>query len=1131
RAGRVGAMTCTNGQIIDTTAPVAVASVADGAGADESTQASTTSMSANWPAASDAGGSALWRYRYCVATSTGCGGSIASAGWESTTSTSFTITGLSLMPGSTYYTCVRTQDGAGNLAAQTCSNGTTIAGAAPQAGLGIVVDGAQPGGMHLFGTPPDTEWTSSTTALSGAAYYIGDTPPAGAPTAWCFATTRSCAAPVASGTTFTATWQFQATGLALTNGTLYYACAMIDGQLECSNGQRVDSVAPPQPTFMRDGKGSDQSQTSDTSVAYGNFDAVTDATSGVLRYEVCISSAVTCGGTVYQTWTFATPISSIYATFTNGQSYVQCVRAVDQAGNTGTPRCSNGITVNTASTLYQTLVQDGTSAGGWTCCVSGYTADIDAQQSTTTLTGTTWDDQLFSTAPTAWCFSTAQSCSSGVIASGSTFTASYQFAASGLSLVAGTRYYACATMYSLVVCSNGVILDSVTPAASISVRDGWGSDLSGSSTTLNVRFNAVWAPDGASSSGVLRHEYCVSSVTSCGGTPVVGWTTAPAGGLYFEVAGSYVAGTTYYPCVRSVDRAGRASAAACTGGQVIDYTAPMAPSPLADGGGTDAVWQTSTTAIQANWPAAGDTGGAGVRRYRYCVSTGTGCTGTQLTTGWPALLAPTASFTLGSLSLVDGTTYYTCGRTEDGSGNASAMACSNGVTVDSTAPSSPAPVNDGPSADMDRTSSTSALDANWTASTESGSGLARYDYCISTLAACAGTVARTWTSAALATSVSATGLSLTNATTYFVAVRAVDVAGNVSTIASSDGFMVDSIAPSTPTGLSPAGGSTGTTPPTLTATYTDPAPASPGQLEFQICSVSDCSSVAQNGTSAANLASGSTGSWTPSLAPGTWYWRVRSVDVGGLASAWTTPTSYVLTSSVSVTGLTPSTVPQGRKGLVVQVAGTGFVSGAGVTISGTGVSVASTTWVSATRIDITLNVTDVATLGARTVTATNPDLSTASLVGGLTVTTPSLTLGISSLGFSDAARTGGAGPYTVGFGTLVPGASRDIGPTGSGQTLAGSAVAATITSDTTSNLTVAAATFTGPAALATSALSWKQFGVTEAWTGMSTSAATADALVAPGTTSLAYDFRISIPAAQTPGSYSTTVTYSLVASP
>ncbi|MDP9343953.1 MAG: hypothetical protein M3Q23_18050 [Actinomycetota bacterium] len=89
-------------------------------------------------------------------------------------------------------------------------------------------------------------------------------------------------------------------------------------------------------------------------------------------------------------------------------------------------------------------------------------------------------------------------------------------------------------------------------------------------------------------------------------------------------------------------------------------------------------------------------------------------------------------------------------------------------------------------------------------------------------------------------------------------------------------------------------------------------------------------------------------------------------------------------ASVTVTSATPAALGQGAQSAVV-IKGSGFQSGATVTVSGTGVSVLSTTLISPTKVKVVVQVASNATVGSRNVTVTNPDTTSASCVGCLTI--------------------------------------------------------------------------------------------------------------------------------------------------
>lgn len=111
------------------------------------------------------------------------------------------------------------------------------------------------------------------------------------------------------------------------------------------------------------------------------------------------------------------------------------------------------------------------------------------------------------------------------------------------------------------------------------------------------------------------------------------------------------------------------------------------------------------------------------------------------------------------------------------------------VNVDWTPPTTVTPLNDGPAADINLTTSSTTLEANWGPSTDSHSGFARFWYAIGTSPCDSDVVA--WTSNWGYDTAVATGLTLVNGQTYYFAVRAEDGAGLLSPCASSDGVYVD----------------------------------------------------------------------------------------------------------------------------------------------------------------------------------------------------------------------------------------------------------------------------------------------------------------------------------------------------
>lgn len=123
---------------------------------------------------------------------------------------------------------------------------------------------------------------------------------------------------------------------------------------------------------------------------------------------------------------------------------------------------------------------------------------------------------------------------------------------------------------------------------------------------------------------------------------------------------------------------------------------------------------------------------------------------------------------------------------KDSAGNLSVVA-SQDVNVDWSAPESFV-VSDGTATDIDSTSSLTQLQANWTASADTNSGIAKYWYAIGTTAG--GTDVVNWTDNNLLTSVTQTGLTLIANQLYYFSAKAEDGAGLQSTAYSSDAQLV-----------------------------------------------------------------------------------------------------------------------------------------------------------------------------------------------------------------------------------------------------------------------------------------------------------------------------------------------------
>ena len=319
-------------------------------------------------------------------------------------------------------------------------------------------------------------------------------------------------------------------------------------------------------------------------------------------------------------------------------------------------------------------------------------------------------------------------------------------------------------------------IDATPPSAVPSVSDGAGADIA--YTSSGTQLSANWPASSDPESGILRYWYAIG--TTPGGTEKLGWTNNGTNLSFTRTGLSLTNGQIYYVSVKAENYQGLISNITTSNGQTADTTAPAAPGAINDGLGADITYTSSGTQLSANWTAGSDAE-SGVARYWYAIGTTAGGTNTA---GWTDNGTSTTATRTG-LTLIDGQIYYFTVKTENGSGLKSAGVSSNGQRPDTTPPAAPGAVNDGSGGDLAFTSTPDRLSANWAASSDAQSGVARYWYAIGSAAG--GTDISGWTDNGTSTSATRTGLSLGKDPTYYFAVKAENGAGLLSAAVNSDG--------------------------------------------------------------------------------------------------------------------------------------------------------------------------------------------------------------------------------------------------------------------------------------------------------------------------------------------------------
>ncbi len=201
-----------------------------------------------------------------------------------------------------------------------------------------------------------------------------------------------------------------------------------------------------------------------------------------------------------------------------------------------------------------------------------------------------------------------------------------------------------------------------------------------------------------------------------------------------------------------------------------DITAPSITGTVADGSFSNS--QSTTTAL--SWTAGTDN--IGLDHYQLAVGTTAGAT--DISSGWINIgLVTSITYDFGSNVFTSGSTYYPSIRAVDAQGNTSSVIQGNGWLLDTTAPDVTALSFNVPT----ETWFTNSVPAvSWSGANDAGSGISYYEIAVGT--SVGSTDVKTWTSVGNISSSDLTSLSLNlnRGSLYYLSIRSVDSAGNVS---------------------------------------------------------------------------------------------------------------------------------------------------------------------------------------------------------------------------------------------------------------------------------------------------------------------------------------------------------------
>jgi fibronectin type 3 domain-containing protein len=396
---------------------------------------------------------------------------------------------------------------------------------------------------------------------------------------------------------------------------------------------------------------------------------------------------------------------------------------------------------------------------------------------------------------------------------------------------------------------------------------------------------------GAATDNVGVARYDVYRGTSAGFTPTTANRIAqPTGNSYID---DNLATGTYYYKVTAEDAAGNLSPPSneASGTSSADTTAPSAPSNLAA--------STSGGTVTLNWSASSDN--VGVVRYDVYRGTSAGFTPSSANR-----IAQPSGTSFADAGLAPGGYYYKVAA-EDAAGNISIASNEATATIlDTTPPSAPSSLGAGVVG--------STVSLSWSAATDNV-GVVRYDVYRGTSAGFTPTSGNRIAQPSV-TSYTDSGLV---AGTYYYKVTAEDAAGNVSAASNEASAAIpDTTPPSPPANLTATGG---------TAQATLSWSASTDDVAVTKYDVYRSTTSGFTPGSANRIAQPAGTSYTdPSLAAGTYYYKVRAEDAAGNVSGSSNEAQVSVAGgsvAVSITSPTGGTVSDVQTVTAIASAGQG----------------------------------------------------------------------------------------------------------------------------------------------------------------------------------------------------------------
>jgi len=337
----------------------------------------------------------------------------------------------------------------------------------------------------------------------------------------------------------------------------------------------IDFWLPQAPGEVRDGLTGDSNAIQSSNSISANWDRVVDIDTGLKNYEMQIVSPAEIMVS-YQNVGINTQATINNLTLTPGEMYFVGIRAMDNYGNVGVTRYSDGAVVVSTQPPSAAPLPSGAVPAPPGCIYDGlapYNAQFDVDYDFTnenTLLSASWCESPDEPVD-GYQYKISSNRDQPDVLDYTNTGNSYHVTRSNLSLINGRTYYfgvrairngaAGPTMWS-----DGITVDQTPPPAPTQVRDGTDEDIDINPNPAGISAN--WDPVRDNASNVY---YQVAIGTTPGGQELQSYQSRnyTLTSIYFGSL-PLLAGQTYYVSVRAVDQAGNAGAVTSSDGAIIN---------------------------------------------------------------------------------------------------------------------------------------------------------------------------------------------------------------------------------------------------------------------------------------------------------------------------------------------------------------------------------------------------------------------------------------------------------------------------------------------------------------------------------------------------------------------------------